>query len=203
MNAKLIAAAGVLLVAGASYATQKTVVPAFFGLGQTTDGATADWTRIANKGSAVLAVVALGGPGGFETCGSGSCSVTAARTQFVTNHNAGQLVLGYVLAGFACTATANLTTALNNLKTGTYGVATWYSSTKYPTQIDGVFFDVGPQSFTCGSGTDLNGQSPQSEATQKSYYSQAYNYVGSNHSGAKVMLNASQYENDWIVSTNT
>jgi hypothetical protein len=203
MKAILIAAGVVLLISGASSATQKTLVPAFFGLGQTTDGTTADWTRIANQGSAVLAVVALGDSGGFETCGSGSCSVTAARSQFVTNHNAGQLVLGYVRADFACTSTTNLSARLTAAETGTFGVDAWYTSSRYPTQIDGIFYDIGPQSFSCPSGTDLAGQSPQSESTQKTYYSQAYNYVVSNHSNAKVMLNASQYENDWIVATGT
>jgi hypothetical protein len=197
MNRKSFAMAIALTLAGAAEATQKTTVPAFFALNQTTDGVTADWTRIKNQGSAVLAVVALGDSGGFELCGPGQCDLSAAQTQFAANHTAGQLVLGYVKAGLACTASGNRSTAIQNVKTGTYGVATWYS--KYPTQIQGIFYDLGPQLYTCAYG-DLYGSSPEPESNQQSDYHSIYSYVGTNHSGAQVMLNASQFQNSWIMS---
>lgn len=104
-----------LLAVSLLLATQKAVVPAFFPLNQNSNG-TADWTRIVNAGSGVLAVVPLGDSGGFETL-TGT-SLTNARTQFGNNSGAGQKVLGYVDANFSCTDSSTLASKLTAAKTG-------------------------------------------------------------------------------------
>src|SRR5438067_6162757 len=150
MNRNVATAIVSLVFAGPALAAQQTVVPAFFAINRKIDGNTPDWTRIANQRGAVLAVVALGGPNGIETCGyngQGTCDAAAYHTQFGNNSGAGQKVLGYVDAGFACTQSSHLNDKLSDSQTGQYGVATWYSV--YPTELQGIFFDRGPQFSTC------------------------------------------------------
>jgi hypothetical protein len=163
---------------------QKVVVPAFFPLGTHSDPSKpADWVRIQNAGSAVQIVVALGDAGGFQTLVDPG--LTDARNQFNANHSAGQLVFGYVNSQFATNVNAS-----NEAQT-------W--SAKYPTQLQGVFFDNGP--------TFDPSQSTKPETDFQTYYEGLYSQVHSINALWQVMLNASQFPGtaqtqpqDWLMS---
>jgi hypothetical protein len=214
MKGKLFITIAALAVSTAAVGQQKTVVPAYFGVPTQTDPSKGyDWTRIATAGSAVLAVVADGSfPGNGLTgtcnhtsppdtyCGpcspspgcSGAWGLCQAKCQFVVNHNAGQLVLGYVDTNFACT---NNTVASQETL-----VANWYL--KYSGYIQGIFYDDGPTLISsCPPNTARAGLAPLDETTvQRPDYNQVYGYVHDPTTYAgKVMLNASQFKNEWVM----
>jgi hypothetical protein len=190
-------------------AQQKTAVPAYFGVSTHSDSSKAsDWTRIANQQGAVLAVIAdssiftgLPGscdPGSANYCGSCSPPCTAASgtlceaaCQFVVNHQAGQLVLGYQNGDFACHLRQTSTPGQVNQSIDN----NWYGSYSSG-QIQGIFVDDGP---TIVPGVQCASPEPESGTTsQQSDYSTVYSHV--HGLGGTVMLNATQFENSWIMA---
>jgi Spherulation-specific family 4 len=205
---------------------QKTVVPAFFGISTHTDGSkSTDWMRIANVGTAVLAVVADGSfipsvtdptqqgltgscdPAASDYCGSCTPTPTSppscgtsfgrcqAKCQFAINTAAQQMVFGYVDTNFACLSLRNAMP--NTVAAVEAAVDQWYAT--YPGQIQGIFFDDGPWLSTCTNG-DQKGQPPLlGEAALRSDYDTLYQYVHTNK-GGKVMLNVSQFPSEWVMT---
>jgi hypothetical protein len=152
-------------------------VPALFSIpAQSDPSKPTDWNRIKNARATVKIVVALGDVNGLEQCGPTSCDVTAAQNQFISNHDAGQLVLGYINSQFA-TVTDVLGTS-NGI-----GVNAWWS--RYPTQIQGIFFDNGP-SFDPS-------QSTLGERAFQDYYESKYGQVHGSPYGWQVMVNAAGF----------
>lgn len=216
MLAKIRMAAVIFCLSNAAFAGQPTVVPAYFIIAHKTDShkADTDWTRIANEPSgSVLAVVPDGsftGGGLAGSCNSGdqdycgACSppctgafgLCAAKCQFVVNHNAGQLVLGYQNGDFACHLRQSLSAAEVNqaIDNG------WFHD--YPTQVQGVFVDDGPTIVSGSSCATPEAETPDPNQpalpSQQDDYSTVYSHV--NGAGGVVMLNASQFEHEWIMS---
>src|SRR5438874_486119 len=101
--------------------TQHIAVPAYFGLN-------ADWTRIEQAAGTVKIVV----PDlSFNTL-TGS-ALTNAQAQFDRCRQRGQLILGYVDTGSGQRSMQLINTDITQ----------WFTS--YPTQLDGIFFDDGPE----------------------------------------------------------
>jgi Spherulation-specific family 4 len=181
-------------------AIQRIAVPGFFPLnnscapssiqspGCTRPALGSDWSRIERAGPTVLIVVA---DGSFETL-SGT-NLTDAQTQFKRNRAAGQLVLGYV---DSATGTRPITCTGTHPCSVMDDVAQWYSNYVAPfpndSRLDGIFFDNGP----LDNGTLTAAQ----DAQFNSYYTQLRQQVTQNFPTFKVMLNASQYPNNWVLS---
>jgi hypothetical protein len=184
--------------------TQRLAVPAFFPL-STNGVVNNDWVRIQRAGSVAKIVVPELDTIGNGVPGTGCTSSPTAM--FDCLHGNTQLVLGYVytnsgqrdLGGNCPTKTC----VLHGGDTvapyaGIPYVDKWYST--YGGHIDGIFFDVGPSLY----GTTI------SEADQKAYYQSLYQTLttpgspnfrsGPCGGHACIMVNASQFYNDWAMS---
>jgi hypothetical protein len=175
MRWNFVVAAVVLAVSTAAESqTQRLVVPAFYPVGGGENG----WSRIQAVGSTVRLIVGLGGSGGLQTLtGAG---LTTAQTQFNNNRAAGQLVLGYVDGTFS--------RALTGPNSVQGDVNAWY--TAYPSKIDGVFFDIGPNFYAGGP----------DDGAMNQHYVALYQQTKRDHPSANVMLNAAGFPNDWVVT---
>lgn len=216
MRPALGIAALAIAMSTAAAAVQQVVVPAYFPLCTTTDSSRGyDWPRIQAKGTQVKFVVPLGETGGFQDPTSVSPTATqqpcglSPRQQFANNHAVGQLVLGYVdtnpnlntCAPGQC-APIPKDTVLNDL---IKGVKAWYGintqgqldpNLGYADSLDGIFFDDGPLMIPPNSYTD---------AQYYTHYTQLYTDAKAMLANLSlrrtVMLNASQYYNNWVISS--
>lgn len=181
----------------AQTAPQAIAVPSFFPLVSNYNGVTPDWIRIYNAG-AVAKIVVAPDP---STLGNGSGSPTdcnGSPTQmFDCLRSNGQLVLGYVdtSAGKrdgACASTNPNCNVVQGLDGG-LSVNGWYQryTDARGVHIDGIFLDNGP---AVGSGSNT-----------QAYYQNLYSAIRSAYAGkcngrACILLNASQFEDDWVVN---
>jgi Spherulation-specific family 4/Divergent InlB B-repeat domain len=189
--------------------SQSITVPAFFPLNLTSTipntGASYEWIRLRNAGALAKIVVI-----GLDSIGTGVGSDCNSDLPHMINclHDNRQWVLGYVNTSFIDPNTNQFhlrdeTCPSSNQFCNTIGGADQPIPPSDPTQqdnvnywyqhyaIDGIFFDNGPIS---GSGQ-----------TYATYYTQLYSAVTSAHSGpcsghACIMLNASQFEANWVLT---
>lgn len=167
-------ALAIVLAPGSGHAqAQRLTVPAFFGLDS-------DWTRIQNAGATVVVVVP---DGSFPSLSGGS--LAAAQNQFNGCRASGQLVLGYVNSNNGINPSTGQ--AWNAQDFLSLAVNPWYAA--FNGYIDGIFMDRGP-AFPSGF----------SDATFHSIYASLSSAIKSAHPGALVMLNASQYPYEWVMS---
>jgi hypothetical protein len=139
-------------------------VPAYFGLNP-------DWAQIEQAAGAVKIVV----PDLSFNQLTGS-ALSNAQAQFDRCRQAGQLILGYVDTGSGQRSLANINNDINQ----------WFAS--YPTQLDGVFFDDGPE---LDLGTD--------QAFQAFYIPLIQAFKGAHVGHNTVLLNAAGFPNEWVM----
>jgi hypothetical protein len=169
-------------------ALQLLAIPAFFEVtAQTDPSQPRDWVRIQNAGRWVKVVVA---GDTFER--KAGADLQSAQAQFGLNVQAGQSIYGYVFTGHGLTVSQLDAMA---------DVQTWHNNYA-PAYMQGVFFDVGPTfdpnqifgvnaSYETGTASGFQGF--------ESYYEDLYSTVHSTLSW-RVMLNASQWPDEWILS---
>jgi hypothetical protein len=195
--------------AAAQVRQQQVVVPAFFNLSTRTDGNTYDWMRIVQAGAAVKIVVPnlnnFDADAGTTQCLSSPQAVVSCLR---SNHTT--LVLGYVDTSTARRTIDNILHGGDVTDAGQriVSVDDWYGrgDAGFPPvgPIDGIFFDQGP----------VAGVAP--EDTLSAYYQTLYQDMKAMDGGAPtyqgacqptsnapgqyacVMLNASQYPDDWV-----
>jgi Spherulation-specific family 4 len=151
--------------ASAAVCDQRLAVPAFFPLGD-------DWTRIEQAGSKVHLVVP---EFSFSTVDPATNPdlLKAARQQFARCRNKGQKILGYVSTQGGARNRAAIDADIDR----------WFA--RYPTQLDGIFFDEGPVAWvdTEAFYTDLIG-----------------GFKARHPQRSLAMLNAPQYPHEWVLA---
>jgi hypothetical protein len=174
MKLVIAIAATVALAPGPGRAqAQRLTVPAYFGIDS-------DWSRIQNAGATVVVVVA---DGSFPGLSGGA--LTAARNQFSGCRASGQLVLGYTNSNNGVNPSTGQGWNAQDFMAA--AVNRWYAA--FDGYIDGIFLDNGP-----------GFPSAFSDAAFHSIYAGLSGAIKSAHPGATVMLNASQYPYDWVMS---
>jgi len=203
---------------------QKMAIPAFFPLTKKSDGVEYDWRKIYEASRTIAAphpstvgvvVVDLSTIGSAGYPSSNPCSASPTAMFNCLRQN-GVLILGYVST--KCSQRDNpcpsssLPTGWQQQSKVLYGgdgvtsVKAWYDS-PYGAYIDGIFLDEGPSvdtSSTCGCRASNQGYLQQYYGASSSV-SGLYQEIRNAHSGpcggrACVMINASQFPNDWVMS---
>jgi hypothetical protein len=154
-------------------------VPALFALDPAGSTQAVDWSRIEKAGSNVHIVVAEASFKGLSDSG-----LVHARAQFSRLRAESLVVLGYVSTKNGHRASSSVTA----------DVDAWFS--KYPSQIDGIYFDEGP-SFDAWTRGVLD-----IDTILRLYYTAITNYVRTNGpqpTQPKILLNASGFPNKWVL----
>lgn len=209
-------------VAYAQMPTQKMAIPAFFPLNKKSDGNRYDWLRILEAARTPIppepgtVKIVVADPSTLGTGFPSSDPCTASpQAMFNCLRQQGVLVLGYVSTKCsqrdnACTSSTlppgwqQQSRVLRGGDDPNLGsVDAWYAA--YGGSIDGIFLDEGP-SLEAGDCGCRAGQQEYLKQYYGAYGSGLYQEIRNAHAGpcggrACVMVNASQFPNDWVMLT--
>jgi len=150
----------------------KIAVPAFWGFSSATDPGPF-WQAVEQAGKKVRIVVAEYSLSQVDT-GSNPDLWNTAKQQFNRCRSRGQQILGYVSTRNGTRPRQEIDSDLN----------AWYA--RYPTQLDGIFLDEGPQF----------------DDSKRAFYEGLIADIKQTYPWrTTVLLNAPQFPNEWVVQT--
>ncbi len=196
MKLRMLVVAVVIAIAAPAMSqdVQQLGVPAFSPVTRCDGSHNGDWTRIQSAGQAVTIVVA----DKTTLCDPYNMPSTQVQFDALRAQPNYQLVLGYVDTRHGLRDPYYVFNTVQNEPNPPSNPTTvqdWYRD--YGGHIDGIFFDDGPTME----------QGYPGDAALHAYYSNLYvtmknrpGRCGPNHNQACVMLNSSQYPNNWVMS---